>query len=183
MACAPQHDQNALQGDFGEAWLEVVAAGCGLLHGRPTTLDLQKADVQLVLRGLTHGTYNPTVLVQVKTTADVRLQPNGDYTYDLDVETYDILRRDDHSIRRILAVISVSADGERVRLHQDGTLLVGQAAWVCLEGEPPSENTTTQAVRLPAGNTLDHYGLHLMLKTYGVRRSTPAPDIDPWGLS
>ncbi|GAA4223819.1 hypothetical protein GCM10022254_01870 [Actinomadura meridiana] len=33
-------DQNTLQGDFGEAWLEAVAAGCGLLHGRPTTVDL-----------------------------------------------------------------------------------------------------------------------------------------------
>jgi hypothetical protein len=38
---------NALQGDFGEAWLEAVAAGCGLLHGRPSTVDLEKADVEL----------------------------------------------------------------------------------------------------------------------------------------
>jgi Domain of unknown function (DUF4365) len=183
MTLTRAHEQNTLQGDFGEAWLEAVAAGCGLLHGRPTTLDLQKADVQLVYMGVELGTRNPTVLVQVKTTVDLRELANGDYSYDLDVETYDVLRRDDHAVRRVLAVIGVSADGENVRLEPDGTLLVGHGAWVSLEGSPPSNNVSTVAVPLPAANTLDQSGLHLMLKTYGVRRSTPVPDIDVWGQS
>ncbi|MFF5110503.1 DUF4365 domain-containing protein [Streptosporangium sp. NPDC000509] len=174
------HEQNALQGDFGEAWLEVVAAGCGFLHGRPATLDLQKADVQLFRRGVEHGTYNPAVLIQVKTTVDLRRE-GGTYNYDLDIETYDVLRRDDHAIRRILAVIGVAEGGENVRLHADGTLLVGRGAWVSLEGMPASDNTKTQVVRLPAAHTLDRRGLHLMLSTYGVRRSTPVPDVDAWG--
>jgi hypothetical protein len=59
--------QNPLQGDFGEMWLGAVAAGCGLLHGRPGTVDLEKADVELTLRGEHDGTYNPSVKVQVKT--------------------------------------------------------------------------------------------------------------------
>jgi hypothetical protein len=42
---------NVLQGDFGEAWLEAVAAGCGILHGRPASLDLQKSDIQLTFVG------------------------------------------------------------------------------------------------------------------------------------
>ena len=65
-------NHNAIQGDFGETWLEVVASGCGLLHGWATTLDLDKADVQLTLRGYVDGTYSPTVLVQVKTEMDLR---------------------------------------------------------------------------------------------------------------
>jgi len=40
---------NAIQGDFGEAWLEVVASGCGLLRGR-STLDLEKTDLDLTYR-------------------------------------------------------------------------------------------------------------------------------------
>ena len=63
---------NALQGDFGEAWLEAVAAGCRLLHGRPSTLDLDKADVEVTLLGIAAGTYNPTVKVQVKTEVNLR---------------------------------------------------------------------------------------------------------------
>jgi hypothetical protein len=183
MVSVREREQNPLQGDFGEAWLEVVAAGCGLLHGRPATLDLQKADVQLFFRGIENGTYNPSVLVQVKTTVDFRRLTSGDYSYDLDIETYDVLRRDDHSIRRILAVIGVSRDGKNVRLHADGTLLVGRGAWVSLEGLPESDNAKTQAVRLPSANTLDPPGLRMMLRSHGVRRSTPVPDVDAWRLS
>ncbi|GLX98923.1 DUF4365 domain-containing protein [Herbidospora sp. NBRC 101105] len=174
---------NALQGDFGEAWLETVAAGSGLLHGRPTSLDLQKADVLLCQRGLVNGIYNPSILVQVKTTVDLRRATNGDYSYDLDVETYDVLRRTDHATPRALVVIGLSRDGEHVRLCDDGTLLIGSGAWVSLEGAPAVSNESTCVVRLPAKNTLDPEGLYRMLSIHGARRSTPVPVVDPWELS
>lgn len=173
-------DQNTIQGDFGEAWLEAVAAGCGLLHGRPTTVDLQKADVQLVYPGVALGTYYPTVNVQVKTTVELRQLASGDFSYDVDVETYDVLGRTDHAVGRVLAVIGLAEEGENVRLHEEGTLLRGRGAWVSLEGMKPSGNRTSQAVRLPAMNSLDRAGLYRMLKTHGVRRSTPVPAIDVW---
>lgn len=175
--------KNALQGDFGEAWLEAVAAGCGHLHGRPTTLDLEKADVELTLLGIIAGIYNPTVKVQVKTGVNLRRDPDGALIYNLDIATYNVLRRQDHSVRRVLAVIGLSGDGSRVRLHPDGTMLIGYGAWVSLEGYPPSGNATSQVVRLPAANTLDGPGLDQMLRTYGVPRSTPVPDVDPWAIT
>jgi len=51
---------------------------------------------------------------------------------------------------------------------------------VFLEGAPPTGNTSTIVVRLPLCNTLDRGGLYTMLKTCGVRRSTPVPDFDVW---
>jgi hypothetical protein len=171
---------NAIQGDFGEAWLRVVASGCGLLHGPATTVDLDKADVQLTLRGYVDGTYSPTVMAQVKTEVGLRTDAAGNFVYNLDVQTYDVLRRDDHSVRRVLVVIGLVREGPRVRLHEDGTLLVGRGAWVSLEGYPPTENTTSQVIRLAVANTLDEPGLYRMLRTYGVRRSSPVPDIDTW---
>lgn len=173
-------DANILAGDFGEAWLEVVAAACGILHGRPTTVDLEKADVELVLREYVGGTYNPAVKVQVKTTHDLRPVGTESFAYDLDVGTYNILRRTDHSFRRVLAVIKLSDDDERVRLDDLGTLLLGRGAWTSLEGKPETPNSTTQVVHLPAANTLDDAGLRRMLATYGIRSSTVVPDIDPW---
>lgn len=161
--------------------MEAVAAGCNLLHGRPTTLDLEKADVELILPGEHNGTYNPTVKVQVKTALSLRSLANGDFSYDLDLATYEVLRRNDHSIRRILAVIEVAPDGERVRLHDEGTLLVGRGAWTSLEGAPASTNSTSQVVTLPASNTLDASGLDQMLKTFGVRTSSIVPKFDAWG--
>jgi hypothetical protein len=175
--------ENAVQGDFGEAWLDAVAAGCGLLHGRPATLDLDKADVQLTALGEHRGTWNPTVKVQVKTTTGCRTQPNGDIVYDLDVKTYTVLRRDNESVRRVLVVICLSEDGERVRIEDEGTVMVGRGAWVSLEGEAETQNAQSVAVHLPASNTLDCEGLQEMLRLYGVRSSTPVPTFDPWDES
>lgn len=173
-------EENALQGDFGEAWLEAVAAGCGLSHGRPDTLDLDKADVQLMLRGVVRGTYNPTVKVQVKTEVGLGPDKDGMFSYDLDIVTYDVLRRQDHVVRRILAVIGLDTAGSRVRLHDDGTLLIGRGAWVSLEGLPQSSNRTKQVVKLPAVNTIDPLGLERMLTEYGVRSTDPVPAIVLW---
>jgi hypothetical protein len=170
---------NAVQGDFGEAWLEVVASGCGLLRGR-STLDLEKADLELTYRGELASSYFPTVKVQVKTEVNLRTDANGDLVYNLDVQTYETLRREDHTVRRVLVVIGLLADGPRVKLHEEGTLLLGRGAWVSLEGFPSTTNTSSQVVRLPAENTLDENGLYRMLSTYGIRRSFPVPNADPW---
>src|SRR5829696_5222318 len=106
-------EENLLQGDFGEMWVEAVAAGSGISHGRPHTMDLEKADVELTLREVANDTYNPTVKAQVKTTTDLRQTENGHFAYDLDISTYEILRRDDHSVRRILIVIGLSEADDR----------------------------------------------------------------------
>lgn len=172
--------RNVLQGDFGEAWLGAVAAGCDLIHGRPSTVDLDKADVLLTKVGLWEGTYSPTVMAQVKTTTDLRRLGSGAMSYDLDVATFNVLCRTDHAVRRVLVVIGLSDVGEKVVLQDGGTLLVGAGGWVSLEGLPPSENQATEAVELPLGNTLDRVGLERMLREYGVRRSTPVPDLDLW---
>jgi Domain of unknown function (DUF4365) len=175
--------RNALQGNFGEAWLRAVAAGCGISHGRPDELDLDKADAQLMLREIISGTYYPTVKVQVKTEVNLRLGKDGMYSYGLDVNTYDVLRREDHVVRRILVVIGLEAAEPRVRLEEGGTLLIGQGAWVSLEGQPASANASEQVVKLPAANTIDAAGLRRMLTEYGVRSSTPVPTIDLWTSS
>jgi len=177
-----QASENSLQGDYGETWLRAVAASCGLLHGRPTTLDLEKADVELVRRGLWNGMWHPTVKVQVKTTVDLRQEDNH-FVYDLDIDTYNVLRRDNETVRRVLAVFRLPKRGEKVRLLKSGTLLVGSGAWVSLEGQPATSNTASRSVRLPVANTIDRLGLEHMLATYGVRSSSPVPDVDAWGSS
>lgn len=172
----------SIQGDYGETWLRAVAASSGLLHGRPTTLDLEKADVELVRMGLWHGMWHPTVKVQVKTTVDLR-EEDGHFVYELDAGTYNVLRRDNETVRRVLAVFRLPRNGERVRLLKSGTLLAGRGAWVSLEGQPETANASSCTVRLPLANAIDRPGLERMLATYGVRSSTPVPELDPWGAS
>lgn len=171
---------NSRQGDFGESWLEAVAASCGLVHGRPDTVDLDKCDVQLTLVGEHFGIWSPTVRVQVKTVQQLRTNPGGDYVYDLDIKTYNVLRHPNPGVPRALVVFEVGPEGKRIKLVDGGTLLVGRGAWVSLTGSEGSKNATAQSVTLPAINTIDAAGLELMLKTCGTRRSTPVPEVDPW---
>ena len=133
-----------------------------------------------MLQGVFAGTYNPTVKVQVKTEIDLKKDSDGNFVYSLDIKTYNVLRRTDHSVRRALVVIGLSSDGSKVDFTPDGTLLVGCGAWLSLEGYPASDNATSQVVRLPASNTLDVPGLYRLLRTYGVSRSTPVPDTNLW---
>jgi hypothetical protein len=161
-------------------WLEAVAAASGLDHGRPDRKDLDKADVQLTMLSVVAGTYHPRVDVQVKTEVGLRAGEDGMISYNLDISTYDVLRRQDHVVRRILVVIGLEPEEPRVRLVDEGTLLIGRGAWVSLEGLPASPNTTSQVVRLPVTNTIDAQGLTRMLTQYGVRSSTPVPDPDLW---
>ena len=115
LAAFPVGEREILQGDFGEMWLRATAAGCGLSHERQSTTDLIKADVTLTLRRPSQRPKTATVWVQVKTT----IQPFRDlgdcWGYDLDVATYDVLQDADGGVRRILAVIELSADGDTLR--------------------------------------------------------------------
>jgi hypothetical protein len=172
-------DNNSLQGDYGETWLRVVAAASGFLHGRPTTLDLEKADVEIVYPGQVGGRWYPTVKAQVKTTIDMR-QEGDSYAYDLDIDTYNVLRRVNITVPRFLAVIRLPKKGEKVKLLKSGTLLVGRGAWVSLEGHPQSSNTTSQVVYLPMANTIDRPGLEDLVFNYGIRSSTPVPEVRAW---
>lgn len=172
-------DANTLKGDFGETWLQVVASAAELDHGRPASTDLDKVDVQLTLREEVGNVYHPQVQVQVKTTSSVRVLQNDDWSYDLDVDTYDVLRKTNGAARALL-VVQVSEGTDRVRLIDDGTLLVGVAGWVSLAGAPPTDNTSTVAVVIPAGNRhLDVPGVRALVVQCGVRTSTPVPLVDP----
>jgi hypothetical protein len=126
--------------------------------------------------------WHPTVKVQVKTTVALR-QEDDHFIYDLDVDTYNVLRRDNETVRRVLVVFRLPKRGQKIRLLKTGTLLVGSGAWVSLEGQPATPNTASRTVHLPVANTVDRPGLERMLATYGVRSSTPVPDVDAWGSS
>lgn len=179
LADLDQGTQNLLEGDFGEHWVHVTAAGCGILHGRPHTLDVIKGDLLLTSRG--NDWWENSVLVQVKTTVDLRPHGPDEWAYyDLDIATYDVLRT---SKRRILAVIGLSPNGDPIQVGQGGTTLLGHTTWASLEGMPASKNATKQVVHLPRSNRLDLDGYQRMLANYGVPRSSPVPEINQWGES
>ncbi|GAA3608850.1 hypothetical protein GCM10022223_26110 [Kineosporia mesophila] len=175
-------DANALQGAFGEQWLCMAAASWGYQYGRPAFLDLDKTDVQLSLLGEHWGCYSPTVQIQVKTVSGVSAS-GTEISYSLDVPTYDVLRRTDHSIRRLLVVVIVRDDDDRARLHEDGLLVLAHGYWMSLESLPATTNTSTRVVHVPTKNKIDEEGLERMLRENAAPRSTSVPDFDPWEMA
>ena len=172
-------EHNTEQGDFGETWLEVIAAAAGMTHSRPHP-DVDKADVDVTLPEALPGVYHPSVKVQVKTERGLTPGADGVLRYRLDVSTYDFLRRKDHGCARALVVFGLEGSGERVRLAPDGTLLFGVGRWANLYGMGPVSGTSI-VIDLPAENKLDPAGVRDMVVTCGVRQSTPVPESDVWG--
>jgi hypothetical protein len=169
---------NTTQGDFGEAWLEALAAASGMDHVRLKP-DRNKVDVVVTLLEEVGGAYCPEVKVQVKTERGLAVDSEGSLRYRLDADTYNFLRRADHSTPRLLVVFGLDGSGERVKLTTDGTLLCGVGRWVSLKGREPIESESV-VIELPATNKLDLSGLRDMVIRCGVQQSTPVPTIDTW---
>ena len=172
-------EHNTEQGDFGETWLEVIAAAAGMTHSRPRP-DIDKADVDVTLPLELPDVYHPSVKVQVKTEFGLKPGPDGVLRYRLDITTYDFLRRKDHGCARALVVFGLERSGERVRLEPDGTLLCGVGRWANLYGMGPVSGQSI-VIDLPAKNKLDTAGMREMVVKCGIRQSTPVPETDVWG--
>ena len=172
-------EDNTGQGDFGESWLEVIAAAAGMTHSRPHP-DVDKADVDVTLPVELPGVYHPSVKVQVKTELGLTPGADGVLRYRLDITTYDFLRRTDHGCARALVVFGLEGSGERVRLRSDGTLLCGVGRWANLYGMGPKGDKSV-VIELPPENKLDTAGVREMVAKCGVRQSTPVPEPDVWG--
>lgn len=171
---------NTARGDFGEAWLEVIASASNLDHGVPATRDRKKGDIQLTL---VDGDVDATVIVQVKTDINLKKNDDGTFTYNLDAASYNYLVNPRQEIRRVLVVIGLrrnadnDANIDTHELGENSTLLLGEGAWVSLRGMPATTNKSTKAVVLPADNKLDDSGLTRMIRTAGRPRT---PSVEPW---
>lgn len=170
--------QSIWDGEFGESWLKGVAAGSGILQGRPFTLDLWKTDVLLAMPAITPDEVELTVRAQVKTTTGFRRNSDNTASIQLDRSDYNALTQP-LGIKRLLVVVWLASDGDRVRIADDGTLLVGHSAWISLEGEA-QVTQSTKTVRVPLSKTVDPTGLRRMLTEYGRQRSTEVAEVSLW---
>jgi hypothetical protein len=172
-------DNATMQGDFGEKWLSAVASGCGMQALQVNCPDLDKADIEITYLGELNGWTSPSIKVQVKTTEDLRLPDTDAASFDLDVATYDVLRKTNQFTPRVLVVFRLEP-GRRIEVEDRATHLIGRGYWLSLVGADATPNTSTVAVRLPLANRVDGPGLLQMLSDFGVRRSSIVPEVSPW---
>ncbi|WP_218009225.1 DUF4365 domain-containing protein [Herbidospora cretacea] len=130
-------------------------------------VDKDGVDVTLRSNGL-------MVDIQLKCTHGPR-KSRGDFTFDLDVKTYDKLRDPDRSAPGYMALMVVPPKLDAWILHEPERLLIAcHAYWAKLQDEPSPTGTTTTSVRLPRTQTLTTVSLKHMFEValhrirYGV---------------
>jgi hypothetical protein len=102
--------------------------------------------------------------LQLKCTQSPRMA-NADYSYDLDVATYDKLRDPNRSAPGYLALIIVPADLTNWVAHEpDRVLLSCQGYWSKLQDQPAPASTSTTTIRMPREQVLDVSALKRMFE-------------------
>jgi hypothetical protein len=134
---------NQIQGEFGESWIHSLCTAAGLVPARPSS---DRAGLDLIV----HNDAQEFIRLQIKTTASPNLQPDGLH-YDLDVQTYDLLRNG--SSPGYLIVLVMLAPWVRWTGHtRRGSIVRTFGLWVALDGMPPTQNSSSITVILPDAN-------------------------------
>jgi len=106
---------------------------------------------------------SPQVDLQLKCTQRPR-RPDGGFTYDLDVATYDKLRAEDRSAPGYLVVVLVPQAIEDWMVQAaDELILHCSALYACIQDRPDANSTQTTAIHLPAAQPFDEVAIDVMM--------------------
>ena len=145
-----------VESELSLAYLHAVAAKAAFSVDVPH-IDNDSVDATICAKGLldpdsTLG--SPKIDVQLKATINHTVNGEGNIAYPLSVKNYDDLRRQT-MVPRLLVLLCLPADEAEWLIHHPHQLVLQKCAyWVNLSGQPPSINTTTQTVYIPAVNML-----------------------------
>lgn len=135
---------------FSLAYIEAVASKAGFQVDEPK-VDLDSVD------GTLRANFGrrPRIEFQAKATSQDILRESH-LSFHLPIDNYNDLRVDEPINPRILIVLLMPKDESQWLCHTREELCLRYCAyWRSLEGNPPTENTTTIAVHIPVCNIFD----------------------------
>lgn len=139
---------------LSRAYLQAVAAKAGLnycLFGFDYGTDICLREVEDV-----GGRYIESGLqvdVQLKSTTRA-IVTDREIKYDLDVRTYDQLRRTDNILRLFVLLVLPEDEAEWVEQSEEELMLRRCAYWLVLRGGPDVQSVSTVRVSIPRENLL-----------------------------
>ena len=141
-------DLNMQKEQFSRAYVQAVAACCGFAWSEPS-VDDDSVDMSLHQTGGGGTIRSPRLELQLKCKA-ASTPTNDPFSYSLKVKNYDDLRDSNVLVPRILVVVLVPDELEEWLSHSEAELAVRRCGyWVSLRGLPPSDNQSSQTVRIP----------------------------------
>jgi hypothetical protein len=156
--------RNLRQEALSRAYVRAIAAHAGVICGA-TENDL---GFDLLLRavesdGQHHWDSGPQLDLQLRSTTQAGMR-DAEVIYDLDVRTYDLLRRDS-IVRPRLLVLLVLPEDEAQWLTQSVDELIARrcAFWMSLRGAAPTTNQATIRLAIPLANIFSVAALHRLI--------------------
>ena len=138
---------------LSRAYAQAVAAVCGCRWSTPTPdygIDLSLR--QVVHRGSRWREAGPTLDVQLRSTTGATLTADH-IVYDLDADTYKLLRRSTLSSPAVLVLLVLPSDrAEWVHHTEDRLELRRCGYWLSLRGQPATANTSSVRIQIPRVN-------------------------------
>lgn len=156
-----KYSQDMRQEAFQRGCLSAVAAAAGIGFDGGNGPDFHKADNYLTLLD---GFTSVSVIVQLKTCTTLK-EENGEIIYDLEAETFNMLRNPQNNVPRCLILMDLPATpGDWTECSHDRLLLKRRMFWAHFYGEDATPNTYERRVRVPRSQMIDSTNLVAALK-------------------
>jgi hypothetical protein len=156
---------------LSRAYAQAVAAVCGCVWSAPvpdygTDLTLR----QVTLRQKKWSEVGPPLNIQLRSTSGATVTPTH-VVYDLDANTYKLLRRATVGVPIILVLLVLPAERAEWIHHTEDRLELRRCAyWLSLRGWPASTNTSSIRIQIPRVNQFTPAALTRIMETVRQRR-------------
>ncbi|HEY3398788.1 MAG TPA: DUF4365 domain-containing protein [Armatimonadota bacterium] len=141
-------DTNFRKELFSQAYLKAVAAAAGLTSAQPLP-DIDKSDWILGMPGAKGTSRSPKIDIQLKCTSSDAGGADA-LAYELDVDTYDVLRLSDIWVPRYLVVVTVPPEvSDWLSQTQEQLAMKKCAYYLDLKDSQEMKNSTSVTVHLP----------------------------------
>lgn len=151
---------------FSIAYVKAIAACSGFASSIPS-VDDDSVDMTLYMRGGRGTIRSPRIDLQVKCKA-ARSPADDTFSYSIKLKNYDDLREPNLLVPRLLVVVLVPEDLPDWHTHSEHELVLRRCGyWISLRGLPPSDNATSQTVRVPRNQRFDVASLQAMMERIG----------------
>ena len=168
MAITIQHQKEAL----GESYVRAVVAKAGFNFGKSEfDYGFDGTIKEVITRGSRHYESGVALNFQLKSSCDVEFDGDN-LTYDLESKNYNDLVAATTMMPCILVLFVLPRDESLWLCVDDEKLVIQKAAWWCsLEGESPTDNTSTKRIQIPINQVLTPAALiDLMNKVKGGQK-------------
>lgn len=163
MGVTREHRQEALSFAYISAVAAKAGYNCGPPPGYDYGIDIEIGGVEQIDKRRVDLGYR--LNIQAKASYNFTISDDNCVLYDLKVDAYNMLIREDRRIPAILVLYCMPNDeNEWLLVYEECSTLRYCGYWISLRGMPASTNTETQRIRIPKKQMFTETSLTSIMK-------------------